>query len=99
MTPVCPIDALGENETTSVVVNERRIVLVRSNGEYFALEDRCSHQDTPLSGGRVRRGYIACPLHGVMFDLKTGAPNGTLTKKCVQTYPVEIIDKTVHVGV
>ena len=99
MIPVCRADELDDNSSKAIEAEGHHIVLIKTNGEIFALEDRCSHQDTPLSGGRVRRGYIACPLHGVMFDVKTGNPTGTLTKKCVRTFDVEVLEGMVHIEV
>ncbi|MBT5792046.1 MAG: Rieske 2Fe-2S domain-containing protein, partial [Gammaproteobacteria bacterium] len=45
-------------------------------------------QNSPLAGGRVRNGFISCPLHGVRFDLRTGEPRGALTRIPVETYAV-----------
>jgi 3-phenylpropionate/trans-cinnamate dioxygenase ferredoxin component len=47
------------------------IVLARWDGEIFALEDRCSHQDFP-SRREVEDGKIECVFHGAKFDLRTG---------------------------
>jgi nitrite reductase/ring-hydroxylating ferredoxin subunit len=37
------------------------------------VENRCSHREEKLTGGRIRRGQIMCPVHGARFDLRTGA--------------------------
>lgn len=42
------------------------------SGTYRAVNDRCTHQAALLSGGRVRRGAIMCPLHGARFDVGSG---------------------------
>lgn len=94
---VCAADELTEGAIRTVDHNGIAILVCNSGGKIYALENRCSHQDTPLAGGRVRRGFIACPLHGVMFDLKTGMPRGELTKKPVQTYETEVRDNRVFV--
>jgi 3-phenylpropionate/trans-cinnamate dioxygenase ferredoxin component len=66
------------------------IVLARWNGEVFALEDRCSHQDFPLSDGEVEDGKIECIFHGAKFDLRTGNAVQLPAVAPVRTYPVEI---------
>ncbi len=48
------------------------IVLARSDGEIYALEDCCSHDEFPLSAGAIEDGEIVCMLHGASFDLATG---------------------------
>lgn len=40
---------------------------------YRAILDRCSHGASALSGGRLRRGNIQCPLHGALFSLADGS--------------------------
>ena len=52
------------------------IVVCRVNGELYALEDNCSHADTPLSEGRLRSHNLTCPLHGTSFDVRTGEHSG-----------------------
>jgi 3-phenylpropionate/trans-cinnamate dioxygenase ferredoxin subunit len=37
-------------------------------------------------GGRIRHGHISCPVHGVRFNLETGAAVGKLTNKSIKIY-------------
>ncbi|SVB40266.1 uncharacterized protein METZ01_LOCUS193120 [marine metagenome] len=42
-----------------------------------------------MEKGRIKNGYISCPLHGVRFSLETGEPmGGQLTRVAVRTYEV-----------
>ena len=45
-----------------------------TDGELFAVDDRCSHADVSLSEGEVEGCLIECWLHGSQFDLRTGQP-------------------------
>lgn len=65
-------DALAEGEMTTMDSGGRGILLARVNGQVCAVIDLCSHQAAKLSGGRLRRGMISCPLHGARFELATG---------------------------
>ena len=77
-------------DSRQVVMHEGVCVLVcNTGGRHYAIENRCTHQDTPLHEGRIRNGLISCPLHGVRFDLKTGDPRGDLTRIPVRTLAVE----------
>lgn len=73
------------------------VVLVAWDGEIFALEDRCSHEDYPLSDGEVANGVIECVYHGARFDLRTGAAKSLPAVKPVRTFPVEIRDDDVYI--
>ena len=72
-------------------VGEYSILVVNLEGEFFAVENRCTHLASPLEGGRVRRGRIACPLHGAVYDLRTGAPlGGSLAPRGLRTFAARI---------
>ena len=90
-------DSFSEGQIRTLEIGEIPVLVCRSGEEFFAIENRCTHQDTPLAGGRVRRGFIACPLHGVMFDLRTGVPRGELTKTPVRTFATEVTDGVLYV--
>jgi len=53
-------------------VEERIVVLLRVGGEYFCLDDVCTHDGGPLSDGRLDDHALACPRHGAKFDIRTG---------------------------
>lgn len=71
------------------------LVVCRVNGELYALEDNCSHADTPLSEGRLRGTNLTCPLHGTSFDVRTGEHSGPPAYTGVPCYRVEERDGTV----
>lgn len=48
------------------------VLVVRTEDGFNAVNDRCTHQAALLSGGKVRRGAIMCPLHGARFETATG---------------------------
>jgi metal-sulfur cluster biosynthetic enzyme/nitrite reductase/ring-hydroxylating ferredoxin subunit len=53
-------------------VEDRIVVLLRVGGEFFCLDDVCTHDGGPLSDGRLEDHAIACPRHGAKFDIRTG---------------------------
>jgi len=72
-----PLDDLVDGETRSFEdVGDYGIVVCNVQGELYALEDNCSHADTPLSEGRLRGWHITCPLHGASFDVRDGSHGG-----------------------
>lgn len=80
---------LPANSSIAVEISDQPVLVCNSNGKHFAVQNRCTHQDTPLEKGRVRNGFISCPLHGVRFSLETGVPMGVeLTRIPLRTYAV-----------
>jgi metal-sulfur cluster biosynthetic enzyme/nitrite reductase/ring-hydroxylating ferredoxin subunit len=53
-------------------VDDRVVVLLKVGGEFFCLDDVCTHDGGPLSDGRLDDHTIACPRHGAKFDVRTG---------------------------
>ena len=48
------------------------VLIARTDDGLHAVNDRCTHQASLLSAGRIRRGAIMCPLHGARFEVDTG---------------------------
>jgi nitrite reductase/ring-hydroxylating ferredoxin subunit len=59
-----------------VEVEEKEILLANSNGKVYALCDRCSHMNAPLSMGTLNGKVVTCPMHGARFDVTTGKKVG-----------------------
>lgn len=55
-----------------VEVAERLVVLVHVGGQFFALDDVCTHDDGPLGEGELEGYEIICPRHGARFDVRDG---------------------------
>jgi 3-phenylpropionate/trans-cinnamate dioxygenase ferredoxin component len=81
---VCPVDELPPGEVKIVYAGSLAIGVYNLNGEYFGLEDRCSHDDGPLCEGDfdVEDGIAICPRHGANIEIRTGR---ALTLPAVET--------------
>lgn len=96
--PVLDIAQLSETGSVAVEAHGKSILICRSGEHFHAIANRCSHQQQPLEGGHMRGRFIACPFHGVRFDLQTGMPLGTLTKTAIAVYPLRIVDDRIEVA-
>ena len=65
-------DAPAAESGRAVIVEGRRIALLRHRGELFALDDVCPHQGASLADGVLHDGRVICPLHSWVFELGTG---------------------------
>jgi 3-phenylpropionate/trans-cinnamate dioxygenase ferredoxin subunit len=89
-TAVLALDELEVGAVVAVEVDGTAVALARTPEGVFAIEDRCSHQDVPLSEGEVVDCTLECWLHGSAFDLRTGSPLGPPAVTRVPTYPTRI---------
>ena len=75
------------------------IAVFNVDGELFAIDDTCTHQDASLADGWVEGCAVECPLHAACFDLRTGMPSGPPAKRPVRTHEVVVDDGVVYVRV
>jgi|HubBroStandDraft_3_1064219.scaffolds.fasta_scaffold137715_2 3-phenylpropionate/trans-cinnamate dioxygenase ferredoxin subunit len=95
---IAGVEDLAEGGQRLVLVGGRRLLLCRSEGQYFAVENRCTHDHEQLTGGVVRKCTIVCPHHGARFSLKTGSPFGPPAFEPLAIYPVRIVDGHIEVS-
>lgn len=68
------------------------IVVFNYDGDFYALEDRCSHEDFELSAGPfdAEEATIECVLHGSRFDVRTGCAINPPAYAPVAKFPTRI---------
>lgn len=94
---VARLEDVPENGLRSVQVDGRRIVLANRAGRIYALEDRCSHEEFPLSEGEVTGDQLTCALHGARFDLESGAAKALPAVLPVKTFECRVEGEEIQV--
>jgi 3-phenylpropionate/trans-cinnamate dioxygenase ferredoxin component len=98
---VCAVDELTPGTARIVDVEGRKVGVFNADGELYAIEDRCSHDDGPLAEGPFdpEARTVECPRHGSLFDLQTGRPKTLPAYLPVATFPVRIENGTIKMEV
>jgi 3-phenylpropionate/trans-cinnamate dioxygenase ferredoxin subunit len=94
-------DELRDGELLPVQIDGTPVVLVRHRGEFFAVQNNCSHQDFPLSeaGFDPRDEVLVCAWHGGCFDIRSGQAVVPPATEPVETHPVRLsVDGWVEIG-
>jgi 3-phenylpropionate/trans-cinnamate dioxygenase ferredoxin component len=94
----CAVADVPEAGTHPVELNGVPLVIVKSEGEIYALDEFCTHEDVSLADGEVYDQTVECWLHGSCFDLRSGKPTGPPATRPLTTYQVRIDDGDVFVG-
>lgn len=77
--PIYPVDYNG----TSIIV-------VRIDGEFYALENLCTHDYTPLDDGEIDDDEIVCAHHGARFCVRNGEVTAPPAYEDLRTFPVRV---------
>ncbi len=96
---VAPVDELPPGSVKIVRAGQVAVGVYNLDGEYYAIEDRCSHDDGPLAEGDFdpEDAVVVCPRHGSRFDIRTGRPLTLPAYQPVETFPVVVEDGWVKV--
>lgn len=87
---VGPAGELPPGSYKSVDVEGAQAVVVNLAGEFFAIEDVCTHDGGQLTGGCIEGAEIVCPRHGARFCLKTGAALSAPAYEPTARFPVRV---------
>lgn len=74
-----------------------QIVVFNLDGEYFAIEDLCTHDGGQLTGGSIEGGEIVCPRHGARFCIRTGAALTAPAYEATAKFPVRVENGEIQV--
>ena len=96
---VARVGDLQPGEMTYVEVGDTPVCLINLDGEFYAINDVCTHEDASLSDGEIIGDEIECPLHGGAFNIRTGQPVAFPVVVPVETYGVRIEGDEVQVAV
>jgi 3-phenylpropionate/trans-cinnamate dioxygenase ferredoxin component len=81
-----------------VRVEDQSVAVFNVAGDYFALEDVCTHDGGPLAEGVLDGDVIECPRHGARFNVRTGAVKALPATAPVPTYSVRVQGDEIQVG-
>ena len=81
---------ISDGEKLLVEVDQRRVILFQSGGEYFCMDDVCTHDGGTLSDGGFSDFEITCPRHGARFDIRTGCPLSMPATQPTKTHQVKV---------
>jgi 3-phenylpropionate/trans-cinnamate dioxygenase ferredoxin subunit len=84
--------ALADGEHVLLDVYGARVAVFKQAGEYFAIEDVCSHDGTEIASGVIDGTEIVCPRHGARFCLKTGRVQCGPAYEDIASYAVQVLD-------
>ena len=83
-----------------VTIDGKDILVANIDGNYYAVNDTCTHAGASLSEGSLDGIVVTCGWHGAKFDCKTGKLSAFPAKiKDLNSYKVVIESENIFVEV
>jgi 3-phenylpropionate/trans-cinnamate dioxygenase ferredoxin subunit len=77
---------VGERQL--IEIDGGRIILLRLDDGFYAISEKCTHENVSLSDGIIDNGEIECSKHGARFDIKSGDVRAFPAVQPLRTYRV-----------
>lgn len=95
---------VGEMKLFSV--EGKNILVANFEGNFYAMNAKCTHRGGDLSKNKLEGNIVTCPLHGSKFDIMTGknisGPKLGFLKikiKDGESYPVSVDNGIVKINI
>lgn len=92
-------DQIPEGTLKVFDVGEVRVAVSRVEGEFYAIEDLCTHDGGPLGEGTLQGDEVECPRHGARFSVVTGDALSMPAVTPVKVFRTRVKDGQVQVRV
>jgi 3-phenylpropionate/trans-cinnamate dioxygenase ferredoxin subunit len=98
---LCAVGDVAPGSVRRFDLGDLRVAVVRIDDDWYAVGDRCTHQDISLSEGEVHTDTreIECWKHGSCFSLETGEPSSLPATRPVPVYDVRLDGDDVYLVV
>jgi len=88
--PVAKVAEIPESGKLLVECDGELVVLFHVDGQYYCLDDVCTHDGGPLGEGELTGCEIACPRHGAKFDIRTGEATTMPATQATRSHEVKV---------
>jgi len=99
---VAKVEEVPPGTATVVEVGGLELALVNVDGSFFAVNNECTHVGGSMGDGEINDDWsdwaLECPLHGSVFDVRSGEVLNLPAATPLQTYPVDVQDGVVRVS-
>jgi len=82
------------------VVNETMLGVFNIDGEFFALQNECTHAGASLAHGVIHGDEVACRIHHWCFSIRKGTYlDEERPEYNARSYPVRVVGEDIQVQV
>ena len=92
------VSDLPSGTTKKFALGNSDILLANVDGQIYAVDDMCTHEDSSLSLGCLKGELVSCTLHGSRFNVRTGEPMEEPATEALQRYNVRIQNERIEIA-
>lgn len=85
---LCAVEDVAEGEGLKVEKDGLSLAVFKVDGDFFVIDDQCTHGPGSLSEGFLEGHNIECDFHGGQFDIRSGEVVSPPCMIPVKTYKV-----------
>ncbi len=87
---VAQVNEIEPGQMKAVNYNNETVCIANVDGQYYAIDNICSHEQGPLADGTIENFEVECPWHGARFDIRTGKVLSPPAETDLARYEVKI---------
>ncbi len=94
---LCSTDEVAPGTALKVEAEGLTVAVFNVGGEFYVIDDLCTHGPGSLSEGYIEDDVVECNFHNGQFNIRTGEVVAPPCMVPVKTYPVLVIDGKVTI--
>ena len=95
---VATAEEFASKNWKAVRVDDYRVLIVKLDDGYHAIDEICTHEEESLAGGYIDGVEIECPRHGALFDITTGAVRSLPAVRALKIYHVSVRGNDIYIS-
>ena len=96
---LCSADEVAVGAALKVETGDLVLAVFNVGGQFYAIDDLCTHDGGSLDQGELEGEEIECPRHGARFNVTTGDAVQLPAFEPVETHEVRVEGESLQVGV
>ncbi|MHB1424542.1 MAG: Rieske (2Fe-2S) protein [Gemmataceae bacterium] len=96
---VAVVSEVPAGKAKQAKVGGKTLAVFNVNGNFYAIDDTCPHRGASLAEGELAGQEVACPLHGAVFNVTSGAHLSPPARGDVACYKVQVVGEEIQVDV
>jgi len=94
---VAAVSSISDPGRLALEIAERMVILFQVGGQFFCVDDVCTHDGGPLGEGPLLNHCVVCPRHGAQFDIRDGKARTMPATEDIRTHEVRVEGNDIYV--